>query len=161
MTITQALSILIFILVFLLIGVEAIHKTYAALLGALGMTLIGAVRPEEILDFIDIEILAVILGLFLLVKGAERSGLFRLMAAKIMTSSSGPKSFAVILLSFSILLAVFVSNIGAMLITARARSPALQSRPYRLLISSVRGRMVDPWRLWIIAIAFVLINVEV
>lgn len=118
MTLAQSISIIIFIVVFLLIATEVIHRTYAALLGTLGMVVIGAVKPEELLGFIDIEILAVVLGLFLLVKGTERSGLFRSLAVKIMKSSQSPKHFAIILLSFTMILALFVSNIGAMLIMA-------------------------------------------
>jgi Na+/H+ antiporter NhaD/arsenite permease-like protein len=64
MTVSQGLAVLVFVVVFILIAIEAIHRTYAALLGALIFVLIGAVRAEDILarDFIDIEILAVVLG---------------------------------------------------------------------------------------------------
>jgi len=105
---------------FILIAIEAIHRTYASLLGALVFVLLGAVSPEDILarDFIDIEILAVVLGLFFLVRGAERSGLFQFLAVKIMRISRSPTAYAVILLSLTFFLAIFVSNIGAMLIMA-------------------------------------------
>lgn len=100
----QALAVLVFIFIFLLIAVEAIHRTHASLMGALTMVIIGVVSPDELLHFIDIEILAVILGLFLLVKGAERSGLFQLLAVKIMRNSKSPTAFAVILLMFTMVL---------------------------------------------------------
>jgi Na+/H+ antiporter NhaD/arsenite permease-like protein len=74
MTAVQGLAVLVFVIVFILIAVEAIHRTHAALAGAFIFVSIGAVTPDEILHFIDIEILAVVLGLFLLVRGAERSG---------------------------------------------------------------------------------------
>ena len=102
----QALAVLVFVVTFILIAVEAIHRTHASLLGAFVFVFIGAVSPDEILHFIDIEILAVILGLFLLVSGAERSGLFQLMAVKIMRNSKSPTSFAVILLSVTALLSL-------------------------------------------------------
>ncbi len=120
MTVSQGLAVLVFVVVFILIAIEAIHRTYASLLGALLFVLLGAVSPEDILarDFIDIEILAVVLGLFFLVRGAERSGLFQFLAVKIMRSSKSPTAYAVILLSLTFFLAIFVSNIGAILIMA-------------------------------------------
>ena len=73
---SQGLVVLVFIAVFILIAIEVIHRTYASLLGALIFVLLGAVKPEDILarDFIDIEILAVVLGLFLLVRGLNGLG---------------------------------------------------------------------------------------
>ncbi len=49
MTVSQGLAVLVFVVVFILIAIEAIHRTYAALLGAMIFVLIGAVRPEDIL----------------------------------------------------------------------------------------------------------------
>lgn len=150
MTLTQILALLVFILIFILIGTEAIHRTYAALLGAFGMVAIGAVRPDELLSFIDIEILGVVLGLFLLVEGAERSGLFQLLASKIMRNSKSPTMFAVILLSFTMILAVFMSNIGAMLVMAiititMARSLKLKPQTFLIfqsILSNIGGMML-------------------
>lgn len=150
MTLTQILALLVFILIFILIGTEAIHRTYAALLGAFGMVAIGAVRPDELLSFIDVEILGVVLGLFLLVEGAERSGLFQLLASKIMRNSKSPTMFAVILLSFTMILAVFMSNIGAMLVMAiititMARSLKLKPQTFLIfqsILSNIGGMML-------------------
>ena len=121
MNFVQGLTVLVFVVVFILIAIEAIHRTYAALAGAFLFVFLGAVKPDDLLHYIDIEILAVIFGLFLLVRGAEKSGLFQLMAIKIMRSSKSPTAFAVILLTFTVILALFISNIGAMLIMAERR----------------------------------------
>jgi len=118
MNAVQILAGIVFVIIFILIGIEVIHRTYAALLGAFIFVFIGAITPEDMLHFIDLEILAVVFGLFLLVRGAERSGLFQLLAVQIMRASSSPMSFAVILMTFAFILALFVSNIGAMLIMA-------------------------------------------
>ena len=91
MTPSQVISILIFLFVFLLITIEVIHRTYAALLGSFGILLIGAVRPDELLGLIEIEILGFVIGLFMLVEGAERSGIFQLLASKIMVNSRSPR----------------------------------------------------------------------
>jgi len=163
MNAVQGLAVLVFVIIFLLIAVEAIHRTHAALLGAFIFVFIGAVRPDELLHFIDIEILAVVLGLFLLVRGAERSGLFQLLAVRIMRSSSSPTAFAVILLSFSVLLSVLVSNIGAMLIMASitiTMARSLKIRPQTLLIFQAIVINVGGMTLWTASIPNIIIGIE-
>jgi Na+/H+ antiporter NhaD/arsenite permease-like protein len=159
----QGLSVLVFIVVFILIAVEAIHRTYAALSGAFVMVFIGAVKPDELLRFLDIEILAVVFGLFLLVRGAERSGLFQLMAVQIMRNSKNPTTFAVILLSFTVILAVLVSNIGAMLIMASitiTMARSLKIRPQTLLVFQAVVINVGGMTLWTGSIPNIIIGIE-
>jgi Na+/H+ antiporter NhaD/arsenite permease-like protein len=163
MTTVQGLAVLVFVIVFILIAVEAIHRTHAALAGAFIFVFIGAVTPDEILHFIDIEILAVILGLFLLVRGAERSGLFQFLAVKIMRSSRSPTAFAVILLSFTVILAVFVSNIGAMLIMASitiTMARSLKIKPQTLLVFQAVVINVGGMTLWMGSIPNIIIGIE-
>jgi Na+/H+ antiporter NhaD/arsenite permease-like protein len=165
MNASQGLAVLVFVVVFILIAIEAIHRTYASLLGALLFVLLGAVKPEDILarDFIDIEILAVVLGLFLLVRGAERSGLFQFLAVKIMKSSKSPTAFAVILLSFTVVLAIFVSNIGAMLIMASitiTMARSLKIRPQILLVFQAVVINVGGMTLWMGSIPNIIIGIE-
>ena len=161
----QGLAVLVFIVVFILIAIEVIHRTYAALLGAFLFVLLGAVRPEDILarDFIDIEILAVVLGLFLLVRGAERSGLFQFLAVKIMRSSKSPTAFAVILLTFTVVLAIFVSNIGAIMIMASitiTMARSLKIRPQVLMVFQAVVINVGGMTLWTGSIPNIIIGIE-
>jgi len=165
MSASQGLAVLVFVVVFILIAIEAIHRTYASLLGALLFVLLGAVSPEDILahDFIDIEILAVVLGLFLLVRGAERSGLFQFLAVKIMRSSKSPTAFAMILLTFTVVLALFVSNIGAMLIMASitiTMARSLKIKPQTLLVFQAVVINVGGMTLWMGSIPNIIIGIE-
>jgi Na+/H+ antiporter NhaD/arsenite permease-like protein len=159
----QGLAVLVFVIVFILIAVEAIHRTHAALAGAFIFVFIGAVTPDEILHFIDIEILAVILGLFLLVRGAERSGLFQYLAIKIMRGSKSPTAFAAILLTFTVILAVFVSNIGAMLVMASitiTMARSLKIKPQTLLVFQAVVINVGGMTLWMGSIPNIIIGIE-
>jgi Na+/H+ antiporter NhaD/arsenite permease-like protein len=149
MSASQGLAVLVFVVVFILIAIEAIHRTYASLLGALLFVLLGA--------------LAVVLGLFLLVRGAERSGLFQFLAVKIMRSSKSPTAFAIILLSFTIVLAVFVSNIGAMLIMASitiTMARSLKIKPQILLVFQAVVINVGGMTLWMGSIPNIIIGIE-
>lgn len=163
MNAVQTLAVLVFFVTFTLIAVEAINRTHASILGAFVFVLIGAVSPEEFLQFIDIEILAVILGLFLLVSGAERSGLFQLMAVKIMRNSKSSTAFAVIILSFTVLLSLLVSNIGSMLIMASitiTMARSLKIKPQTLLIFQAIVINVGGMTLWTGSIPNIIIGIE-
>ena len=133
----QIVSTVIFLVAIALIAIERVHKMYASLMAALGMVLVGAVEPSEILGFIDIEILGVIFGIMLLVNGAEKSGIFRWLAVRILRVSRSPRMFAAILLVFTAFLSLFLNNIGAMLICASMTivlTRALKMRPEMFLV---------------------------
>ena len=165
MTVSQGLAVLVFVVVFILIAIEAIHRTYASMLGALIFVILGAIKPEDIIarDLLDMEILAVVLGLFLLVRGAERSGLFQFLAVKIMKNSKTPTGFAAILLSFTVFLAIFVSNIGAMLIMASitiTMARSLKIRPQILMIFQAVVINIGGMTLWTGSIPNIIIGIE-
>lgn len=127
MNVIQTVSVSIFALTLILIATEKFHRTYVALLGSGAMLLAGAVKAEEVLHLIDIDILAVIVGMMILVRGAENSGVFNRIATKIMKSSRSINSFAVILMSFTMVLSILLNNIGAMLISATITIPMTRS----------------------------------
>jgi Na+/H+ antiporter NhaD/arsenite permease-like protein len=118
MNFIQIISLTIFLITIVLIATERIERAYTALLAAGATFLIGAVLPHEFLDFIDIEILGVIIGMMLLVNGAEKSGIFNSISIRILKASKSPTSFAIILLSFTAFLSMILNNIGSMLISA-------------------------------------------
>lgn len=127
MNVIQTVSVSIFALTLILIATEKFHRTYVALMGSGAMLLAGAVKAEEVLQLIDIDILAVIVGMMILVRGAENSGVFNRIATKIMKSSRSINSFAVILMSFTMVLSILLNNIGAMLISATITIPMTRS----------------------------------
>ena len=137
MNLIQIISLTIFLITTLLIATDRIERAYTALLAAGATFLIGAVLPHEFLDFIDIEILGVIIGMMLLVNGAEKSGIFNSISVRILKASNSPTSFAIILLSFTAFLSLILNNIGAMLVSASitiTMTKALKMRSETLLI---------------------------
>ena len=133
----QTASVIIFLLTIILIVTERIHRMYASLLGSGAMVMVGAVGAEEVLHFIDVEILGVIVGMMLLVRGAERSGIFNLFAKKITKASKSITSFAIVLMLLTLILSMLLNNIGAMLIVATITIPlakALKIKPETFLI---------------------------
>lgn len=127
MNAVQTASVIIFLLTIIIVATERIHRMYASLLGSGAMVLVGAVGAEELLHFIDIEILAVIIGMMLLVRGAERSGIFNFIAKKIIKASRSLNSFAIVLMFLTLILSIFLENIGGMLIAATITIPIARS----------------------------------
>ncbi len=119
----QIASVIIFSITILLIVTERIHRMYASILGSGAMVLVGAIGAEDILHFIDVEILGVIIGMMFLVRGAERSGIFNLFAKKITKASKSLTSFAIVLMILTLILSMLLNNIGAMLIVATITIP--------------------------------------
>ncbi|MBC8224726.1 anion permease [Candidatus Bathyarchaeota archaeon] len=124
-------------LTIILIVTERIHRMYASIIGSGAMVIVGAVGAQDFLHFIDIEILGVIVGMMLLVRGAERSGIFNLFAKKITKASKSITSFATIMMVLTFILSIFLENIGGMLIMATITIPlarSLKIKPETFLI---------------------------
>jgi len=159
----QTASVAIFIVTIILIATERIHRVYAALLGAGAMVLIGAVKPDDLLHFIDLEILGVIIGMMLLVSGAERSGIFSLIGTKIMKASRTPTSFAIILMSFTMILSIILENIGGMLIAAAitiTMTRSLKMKPETFLIFQALFAELGGMMLMMSSIPNIIVAVE-
>jgi Na+/H+ antiporter NhaD/arsenite permease-like protein len=150
MNAVQTASVAIFLLTIIIVATERIHRTYAALLGSGAMVLVGAVSAEEFLHFIDIEILGVIVGMMLLVRGAERSGIFNFIAKRIVKASRSLTSFAIVLMFLTLILSIFIENIGGMLIAATITIPlarSLKIKPdtfliFQAIIVNIGGMML-------------------
>ena len=119
----QITSVIIFLLTIILIVTERIHRMYASILGSGAMVLVGAVGAGDLLHFIHIEIIGVIVGMMFLVRGAERSGIFNLLAKRITKASKSLNSFAIVLMLLTLILSMLLNNIGAMLIVATITIP--------------------------------------
>ncbi len=150
MNLTQIISILIFVVTIGLIAVERFERVYIALVAAGTMFIIGAVEPHVFLSFIDIEILGIIIGMMLLVNGAEKSGIFDIVAVRILRASNSITSFAAILMVFTLFLSMVLNNIGAMLVSAGITTTmmrALKMKPntfliFQALIANIGGMML-------------------
>jgi Na+/H+ antiporter NhaD/arsenite permease-like protein len=163
MNLVQSISLIIFLITTILIATERIERAYTALLAAGATFLIGAVLPHKFLDFIDIEILGVIIGMMLLVNGAEKSGIFNSISVRILKASKSQTSFAIILLSFTAFLSMVLNNIGAMLISASitiTMTKALKMRSETLLIFQAIIANLSGMTLMMSSIPNIIIAVE-
>lgn len=82
MTIAQIISIIIFVVVMILIATEKIHRTTAALAGAVALILFGIVDFDTGIEHIDFATLGVLVGMMLFVGIVKGSGIFEFLAIK-------------------------------------------------------------------------------
>ncbi len=83
------IAIAIFALTYLLIISEMVHKTVAALLGALLMIAYGLIDYGTIGSLIDFKTLTVVLGIFITINVVEISGLFEYISIKALKFTKG------------------------------------------------------------------------
>jgi Na+/H+ antiporter NhaD/arsenite permease-like protein len=86
---SASIALAIFALTYLLIMSEMVHKTVAALLGALLMVTYGIVDYGSIGGLIDFRTLTVVLGIFITINVVEISGLFEYISIKALKFTKG------------------------------------------------------------------------
>ncbi|MEM5793387.1 MAG: SLC13 family permease [Candidatus Aenigmatarchaeota archaeon] len=145
------ISFLIFLLTFLLIITEMVHKTLAALLGAFLMIMYELVEYNDIGSFIDFRAIGVILGIMIVVEVVKESGIFQFIGIKVVrfTKGEGKKLFLGMIL-LTTLLTSFMSNTTTILIVAAltftlCRSIKLDPVPFlisEIIIVNIAGMML-------------------
>lgn len=159
----QLISIAIFLFILLLIVSESIHRTYAALIGAGIFLLLGVVDSKRLLKYMELDILCIVFGMMLLVRGAEKSGMFSYIATRMMRISSSSRSLAVLLLTFTLILTIFLNNIGAMLISATLTLLITRSgelRPQTILIFQAIVSNLGGMALMVSSIPNIIVAIE-
>jgi Na+/H+ antiporter NhaD/arsenite permease-like protein len=89
-----------FIGIYALILSDKIHKTLAALIGFVIIVALGRIfnvfSYEEIYDFLELDVIGLLIGTFIISKVAEEVGLFEYVAIRFLKSSKG-KAFKLFL----------------------------------------------------------------
>jgi Na+/H+ antiporter NhaD/arsenite permease-like protein len=132
--------IAIFILTYFLILSEKINRALAAIIGAIGIVTSGILfnifSYEAALGFIELEVILILTGTFIITTAAEESNVFEFAAIKFLKISKGDPLRLFMLLSFLIvLLSTILSNLVAMVIVASLTMVAcknldLDPKPY-------------------------------
>lgn len=90
----------------------------AALLGAFLMMLIGAVTLDLLPEYVNMDIILLLLGMMLLVASLDACGFFNITARVLMRASgNGPKLLAVVMLTSAVLSALVLNDAVVLLMT--------------------------------------------
>lgn len=122
------ISAIIFVLAYILISFELLHRTLAAMLGAVLMLIItytaGTINPDyHILSFdramhaIDMNVVFLLMGMMIIVGILKHTGIFQWCAYKAFKMSRGNVMLlSVILMIFTAIASAFLDNVTTMLL---------------------------------------------
>ena len=132
--------IIVFIITYLLILSGKINRTLAAVIGGTATVAVGILLEvfsyETALEFIEFEVLLILIGTFIITAAAEESKIFEFSAIKFLKISKGEPLKIFLFFSFLIvILSTILSNLVAMVIVASLTMVAcknldLDPKPY-------------------------------
>jgi Na+/H+ antiporter NhaD/arsenite permease-like protein len=112
----QLLAVIIFLVVFAAIATEKVERTIAALVGAAAMWATGVIAEDEILHFIDMEVLLLLFGMMVIVAGMRQAGFFRWIGIHLANMVGCDSTKMLFLFTFmTAILSAFLDNVTTML----------------------------------------------
>ena len=134
MTLAQIVAAGIFVTTFVVILSERLHRTIAALVGAVVMLIagmaLGFYSQEQALAAIDFNTLILLLGMMILVRMLQHTGFFQYMAIKVAQRTRGNSlALFVALGSLTTLLSMFLDNVTTVVLIV----------PVTILIAEILG----------------------
>ena len=116
-TTPQIISIVIFVVVFALIISEKIHRTTAALAGAVVLILTGIITFDVGMEHIDFGTLGVLVGMMIFVAVVKQSGIFEYIAIRTAKIAKGnPWTIMVLFCLITAVLSAFLDNVTTVLL---------------------------------------------
>ncbi len=116
-TTSQIIAIAIFVIVMILIISEKIHRTTAALAGAVAMILTGVISFDTGVEHVDFGTLGVLVGMMMFVAVVKNSGMFEYLAIRAAKLAKGnPWIIMVLFCVITAVLSAFLDNVTSVLL---------------------------------------------
>ena len=113
------ISIIVFLLAYILMVSEKMNRTAAALLGATALLLLRAVPYEAALSHVDLDVIFLLIGMMVVVDILSRTGLFEWVAIWIAQRARGnPLIILIGLLTATAVLSAFLDNVTTVVLIA-------------------------------------------
>ncbi|MCK9322514.1 MAG: SLC13 family permease [Candidatus Methanomethylophilaceae archaeon] len=111
----------IFLFTYLLISVRRlptvnVRRDVAALLGGVLMLVFGIVSLREAWDFIDFDVIFLLLGMMLLITGLEFTGFFEIIVSKLISKSPSKRKLLIMIMLISAFLSAIMLNDAVVLL---------------------------------------------
>ena len=117
MTSTQIIAIVIFLVTMAAIMTEKLHRTVAAVAGALLLIHTGVLSVESGFSYVDLNTLGVLIGMMLFVAVVKNSGIFEYIAIKAAKIAKGrPWPLMVLFALITAVLSAFLDNVTTVLL---------------------------------------------
>ncbi|XVG96278.1 ArsB/NhaD family transporter [Eubacteriales bacterium KG127] len=113
----QIVSVVVFAVVMIGIMTEKIHRTAAALAGAMALFFLHILNVESAVGYIDFNTIGVLVGMMIFVSGVKRSGLFEYVAIKAAKLAKGdPWKIMISFMILTAILSAFLDNVTTVLL---------------------------------------------
>lgn len=117
MTTPQLIALVIFAITMLAIMTEKIHRTVAAITGAILLILTGVLTVESSFTYVDINTLGVLIGMMIFVTVVKNSGIFEYIAIKSAKLAKGrPWAIMAMFMVITAVLSAFLDNVTTVLL---------------------------------------------
>lgn len=117
MNVEQILSVAVFLLVMAAIISEKIHRSVAAIAGAVILLVTHVLTIDSAVEFVDINTIGVLVGMMLFVAVVKNSGLFEYIAIKSAKLTKGrPLAIMVVFAVITAILSAFLDNVTTVLL---------------------------------------------
>ena len=144
----KIIAVAVFLIVILLIISERVHRTAAAMAGAMVLILTGVMSADKALSYIDFNTIGVLVGMMIFVAIVRRSGMFEYIAVRAAKAVHGdPWKIMVAFTLITAVLSVILDNVTTVLLVgpmsiAIARMLKIDPVPFlmgQILASNVGG----------------------
>ncbi|GAB6174042.1 ArsB/NhaD family transporter [Paradesulfitobacterium aromaticivorans] len=113
------IALIIFVLTYVLIISEKVHRAIAALLGGMLLILAGVLGQEKAIEHIDWNTLGLLIGMMIVVGITRRTGVFQYLALKAVRIAKGePIRILIALATVTAILSAFLDNVTTVLLIA-------------------------------------------
>lgn len=144
----KIVAVAVFLIVILLIISERVHRTAAAMAGAMVLILTGVMSADKALSYIDFNTIGVLVGMMIFVAIVRRSGMFEYIAVRAAKAEHGdPWKIMVAFTLITAVLSAILDNVTTVLLVgpmsiAIARMLKIDPVPFlmgQILASNVGG----------------------
>ena len=144
----KIIAVAVFLIVILLIITERVHRTAAAMAGAVVLILTGVMSADKALSYIDFNTIGVLVGMMIFVAIVRRSGMFEYIAVRAAKAVHGdPWKIMVAFTLITAVLSAILDNVTTVLLVgpmsiAIARMLKINPVPFlmgQILASNVGG----------------------
>ena len=144
----KIIAVAVFLIVILLIISERVHRTAAAMAGAVVLILTGVMSADKALSYIDFNTIGVLVGMMIFVAIVRRSGMFEYIAVRAAKAVHGdPWKIMVAFTLITAVLSAILDNVTTVLLVgpmsiAIARMLKIDTVPFlmgQILASNVGG----------------------
>lgn len=148
MDISLWLAVLVFVVTFLAITLEKVHKTLVALAGAMAVLLLGLVSQEDAFKNVDWNVIFLLAGMMVIANTLRRTGVFQWLSMKMIDVARGdPVRILLLLATLTAVMSAFLDNVTTVVLMVPltifvARSLALSPVPFlisEILASNIGG----------------------